>query len=621
MSVVEFQGFTFTYPGSSEPALSDLSFEVRAGELLGLVGSVGAGKSTALRAMAGLVPSLTGGDVKGHMLLGGAAQEKAGTARAPRPGQPEEPVIAPEGEGTKAPKVGVVFEKAVAQLTQLMVLDEVMTPLIERGFSEGDARARAKDLLRCVGLEPDGRERERVWELPEGEQLRLAVAAVLALDPDILAFDAILDRLDPWEQRRIIEIARGRAGEKTVIIAEHDVRLLGPVVDRLIVLLDGRVAAAGPPEIVLRDFELLTRSRIAPPLPLRLARAVGAPGFPITADELESALELPYGGEASGVPELSAPPSARGSPRTGPPALEVRDLTFRYAEGEPDVLIQVGLAVFPGEVHGVVGRSGAGKTTLIQVISGLLGGHGGRVRVTGQDLEEKRALERARVVGTVLDDPNTQLSERTVAREIEMPLRRQRRGGILTGRPVHDEPTIRARRSKVMDLVGLDEGLADCDPFLLPRGIRRLVTIATVLVVDPPVLLLDEPEVGLGEATQTMVAHLIGRVRDLGKAVLLAGNDTNFLGNVADTVTVLHEGRVERTGPVEEVFGKLSWSELEGIHLPAPDVVRLAERFGLSTTRYDVLCRELSSRLALRHQAGERDPERLGDEVAPGPRG
>jgi energy-coupling factor transport system ATP-binding protein len=148
--------------------------------------------------------------------------------------------------------------------------------------------------------------------------------------------------------------------------------------------------------------------------------------------------------------------------------------------------------------------------------------------------------------------------------------------------------------ARVCQLVGIKEALLDQDPILLPRGQRKLVTIAVALAVDPAVLLLDEPTAGLGATSRQHIRELIGQLRESGKAVLIADNDVDFIAEVADTMTVLEQGHSVLQGPVSEVFAVDNWGRLARLHFYPPQAARLARHLGMSA----LTCSDLIARLS-----------------------
>jgi energy-coupling factor transporter ATP-binding protein EcfA2 len=569
MATVRARNFTFTYPGAEARALDEVSFEIGRGEVLGIIGPVGAGKTTLCMAIAGFAPRVTGGQGSGELAVGG---RDPGDAPADAP----------------ARRVGVVFEDYVGQLTQLKARDEVTTALTAHGLTERDAISRARALLDRVGLGAEGVEDKLVWELSSGQQQRLALAATLAIDPHVLILDSVMDTLDPAGQAHMRAIIADLSGEKTLVLVTQDVDLLQQAADRLLVLIDGRLVAQGTPEEILRDEDVLARADVEPPVELRVARALGLAGSPLTPEEFERAVGHVRRGNAE-------PPAATGG--FSKPLIRVEGVTYDYPDGTR-ALTDVSLRLHEGEVHALLGGSGAGKTTLVKHLAGLLKPTHGLVVVDGADTRRQRVADLALAVGTVLQNPDEQISERTVREEIGFRLaqRQYERTGLFATRRRYDDGHIAAQVSHACDLVGIGPALLGHDPILLPRPQRKLVTVAAALVMNPKVLLLDEPTAGLGAAARGHVRGLVARLREQGHAVLMVENDSDFVAEVADTVTVLDRGQAVLQGPVHTVLAPENWDQLSALHIRPPRAAQLARRLGVRALACDALVAMLARR-------------------------
>jgi energy-coupling factor transporter ATP-binding protein EcfA2 len=201
-----------------------------------------------------------------------------------------------------------------------------------------------------------------------------------------------------------------------------------------------------------------------------------------------------------------------------------------------------------------------------------------------------------RTVGTVMQNPDEQISERTVRAEIAFPLKQHQyeKKSLFGKRARYDDHHIEQQVARVCQLVGIKEALLVHDPILLPRGQRKLVTIAAALAVDPVVLLFDEPTAGLGATSRQRIRDLIGQLRESGKGVLIADNDVDFIAEVTDTMTVLEQGHAALQGPVREVFAADNWDRLARLHFYPPQAARLARHLGVSA----LTCGELIARLS-----------------------
>ncbi|MFB6218546.1 MAG: ABC transporter ATP-binding protein, partial [Halobacteriaceae archaeon] len=482
--MIDVADFTFQYPTADEPALSDISVSVEAGEVLGVVGPVEAGKTSLAMALSGFVPGVTGGWTDGDIAVAG---------RDPRDAEDN--------------RTAMVFEDYSSQLTQLRLVDEVIAPLTNRGFSREKAHDRARELLDQVRL--DEPEEKYTWELSGGQQQRLAIAAALAIDPDVLVFDTATDMLDPEGRADVANLIASLAGEMTLVVTENDPDALVGVADKLLVIDGGTDVAFGDADELLRDRDLLDSVGVAPPVCLEVADRLGIDGAPLTPGEFLDCYHDQAGANAVPGPVSAAdggPVEPRtvggGAPDAGweAPVLEVEGVSFEYPDGTA-ALSDVDMTVHEGEVHAVIGGNGAGKSTLTKLLVGVMRPTEGSVTVAGTPTDEVTARMLGETVGISMQNPDEQLSRRTVDAELRHALDERRYEstgpfGLFGKRERYDEAYIEERVRAVRDLVDIDDSIRGMDPLFLPQGLRRLVTIGSALAPDPEAVVLDEPAAG-----------------------------------------------------------------------------------------------------------------------------
>lgn len=559
--------FTFQYPTGEEPALEEVSFEVSHGDVLGVLGPVEAGKTTLAMALASFAPQNTGGQTDGELEVVG---------RDPRTASDND--------------VAMVFEDYASQLTQVRVIDEVVAPLVNRGLSRSEALPKARELLDTVQLTDV--EEKFTWDLSGGQQQRLAIAAALAIDPEVMVFDTATDMLDPNGRAGVANLIASLSGTTTLVVTANDPDDLVGIADDVLVLDTGERVAFGPSETILRDHELLREVGVDAPLCLEVANRLGIEADPLTPREFADS--FPRNGRV----RTQVTADGGGQLRNAEPNINVDTATYEYAD-ETVAVDDTNLRVSNGEVHAVIGGNGAGKSTFSKLLVGLLNPDTGSVQVTGTKTDEVSAREMATTIGIAHQNPDEQLSEQTVEEEIRFPLeqRQYERSGLLSlsKEQQYDDEYIDERVEAVCDLVGIDDAVREKDPMFLPRGQRRLVTLALAIATDPDAVVLDEPTAGLDAANRSLVQETIERLRTDGTAVVLIDHNMEFVCEVADRVTLLSDGEVVMQDLTHEIFAQENWNQLIDHQIRPPRVARLAQELGVNALTVDELVHALSA--------------------------
>jgi energy-coupling factor transport system ATP-binding protein len=342
---------------------------------------------------------------------------------------------------------------------------------------------------------------------------------------------------------------------------------------------DSQIIADRPPEQVLSDPGLLTECGIRPPGLNLVLSALGIDSHARHVDEAEAlirrSLHLP------GVFELNTePPVASGrdptpAPDAGPPLVEVDNLTHVYG-GTVQALDQVSLTINPAEFVAIIGQNGSGKTTLAKHIVGLLKPTAGRVMLVGRERTALRPAEAASLVGYVFQNPDHQIFAGTVAEEVAFG---PRNFGLSP-----DE--IERRCERVLKAVGL-EGMRDKDPFLLGRGERQRLAVASILVLEPRLLILDEPTTGLDYPQQRRMMELISELNQAGTAIVIITHTPWLVAEYARRAVLMRKGRKLFDGAVRDLFAQEDL--LTSAAFRVPEVTALSRRFGMMALTADEL--------------------------------
>lgn len=556
--VIRAQGVDFSYPRVAPglPAtvvLNDLSLELSRGECLALMGANGAGKTTVCRLVAALAPQLTGGELQGRIEVLG--QDISQTAA-----------------GALADRIGVTFQEVEHQLFNATLEAEVAWGLEALGLPPAEIKERIKWALEVVGLQVDPMRSPA--SLSGGQQRRLALAVALAPRPELLVLDEPFSGLDPAGTLEVLH-ALTSLRQKTsaaILMAESNAEVVLALADRVAVLHRGRIALEGTPRIILgprgQRSDVLAEAGVATPQTVQLAAAINATHGSCfdfaTLDEATQALTGARSREPS--PKLDLYPSPSVGAEEKAAALRFESISFNYPD-QPPALNQIDLTIPAGRFVALVGANGSGKTTLAKHTIGLLRPGAGRVWVYGQDSIRLSIGQLAHHVGYLFQHPEKQIFASNVRDEVAF-------GPRNLGR---DPARAQAAVTAALARFGLTE-LSGTPPAVLSYAFRRLVTLASVAALEPSILVLDEPLVGLdapGQATTLAWAH--ERHAD-GATVLLITHDMVAAAQ-AEQVVVLSAGRVIANAAPAEVFGKPDL--LAQAALALPPVAALAQRLEL----------------------------------------
>jgi energy-coupling factor transport system ATP-binding protein len=522
--VIEFHGVTFAYPAAPgapapRPVLNEVDLALPPGELALVTGPTGAGKSTLLGAVAGLVPHFTGGTLTGRVLVDGRDTADNPPRRL-------------------AGLVGYVGQDPMAGFVADLVEDELAYSPEQLGLAPAAIRTRVEEALDLLGLAAL-RDRDPA-SLSAGEAQRLAIGAALTAHPRILVLDEPTSALDPAAAEDVMA-AIGRLVDDldmTVLMAEHRLERVIQLADKVVRVHPGGAVDSGPPRSQLAD------SPVAPPL-VRLARALRLEPLPLTVREARRAVrDWAPPGPAPARPFRDRPagppcPSNRQDPQRPPPdqeqapaptagavVLSARGVTVDHP-GPVHAVKGVDLDVRAGEVTGLMGRNGAGKTSLLWALARQSAAPGAARRRRRQ---RRRTPAPLTTLALVPAEPTDLFCAGTVAGELPS-----------------------AAAGDVLD--ALAPGIPrDARPRDLSEGQRLALALAVQLTAATTAVALDEPTRGLDYAAKDRLAGLLRGLAAEGRGVLVASHDVEFLAGAADRIVWLAEGRVIADGPARDLL-------------------------------------------------------------------
>ena len=537
---IEVDGVTFTYEGGTAPAVGGVDFCQRPGEFVALMGRTGAGKSTMCFALNGLVPRFFPGSFGGTVKLNGRD-------------------IAARRVSELAETVGLVFQDFETQLFSSDVESEVAFPLESFQVARGEMDERVREALEAVKLtHVAGRDPAT---LSGGEKQRLAIASVLAARPEILVLDEPTTDLDPIGRADVLAVVGElRAQGKTALMAEHETEEVAGA-DRLLVLDEGKVAYDGSPEELLAAPERTWELGIRPLDMPALFEAIEHAERPLRVEDAAEVLRADrWGVDESKLDEVRRADAARDE-MYGDIIVSVRDVQFSYNGNA--ALEGVSLDVRRGEFVAILGQNGCGKTTLAKHLNGLLHPGEGTVMVGGHRTIDAPVADLARTVAYVFQNPDHQIFMDRVEDEVAF-------GPRNLGVPAEQIGGRVKEALEAVDLVGYEAR----DPFVLTKGERQRVAVASALSARPQVIILDEPTTGLDGAQQRSMMDLLRRLNEAGHTIIVITHSMWAASTYAHRVALMSSGAVLADGPVREVFGDAEL--LREASLRQPDVCRLA---------------------------------------------
>lgn len=528
---IEINDVTWTYRKTEKPAMTGLNLKVRPGEILFVTGPAGAGKTTLCRFLNGLIPHFYTGELKGKVLVRGMD-----TADYP-----------PE---ILCGHVGLIFDNPSNQLFNPTVFDEIAFGPENLCIPPDKIREIVADALRFCRLETYVNKTPH--HLSGGEQQACALASIMAMRPQIYVLDEPTANLDPYGTELVFQRTEElfRSEKKTGIIVEHKLERVAQLADRMIVLDQGRIALEGKPKEVLQSVEELMQLGLKVPQATQLAHRLKGQGIqisplPTTLEESVEILSKLFDQGKISLSKKEAQQAKVGKvPTEGEILIECQDIWYTYPDGT-EALKGIDLKVRKGDFVGLIGKNGSGKTTIAKIIKGIYTPTKGKVLIAGKDLNEKSGIDRAKTVGYVFQNPDDQIFCRTVRDEISFGLKYMKLPKSETDRLVN----------KAASTMELEEYL-DQNPFNLSQGLRQRVAIASMLVFEPEVFIIDEPTTGQDFARAKIIMDVTKALHKAGITILIVTHDMELIAEYANRLVVMMDGKVLLEGSTREVFAQ-----------------------------------------------------------------
>ena len=510
--IISFKNFSFQYRAQKKPTLQDINLDIYPGERVLIAGPSGSGKSTLAACINGLNPFSNPGECSGTLMVDG--------------------VDAPHSSiFDLAGHVGTVLQDPDGQFIGLTVGEDIAFSLENNCTPQPEMKAIVQHAAELVGIE--NHLGFAPHELSGGQKQRVSLAGVMVDDVKILLFDEPLANLDPATGKQAIELIDTiqQKTDTTVLIIEHRLEdVLWRNVDRIVLVNEGRILADMRPDDLLSG-SLLAENGIREPLYLTAMRYAGIAVTPEKHPAHIDSVVLDKADTARLHSWFQAEPLP--APKPAPePLLEVRDLCFGYNKGQ-HTLQNVSFSIGKGEMVSIVGRNGAGKSTLSKLICGFETQDSGEIYLNGKDLKDENIRRRAKHIGYVMQNPNQMISKTMIYDVVDMALQ----GSGLT------EEQIREKVEDTLKVCGLY-------PFrkwpvsALSFGQKKRVTIASVLVQDPELILLDEPTAGQDFRHYTDIMEFLQGLNTRGVTVVMITHDMHLMLEYTPRALVFCDGQL-----------------------------------------------------------------------------
>lgn len=507
--VIEFVDFTFQYRAQAKPTLNNINLTIYEGEKVLIVGPSGSGKSTLSNCINGLVPFSNEGEISGSLKVKGKETKEMSIFELSN-------------------SVGTVLQDPDGQFIGLTVGEDIAFKLENDCVSQEEMKEKVKVVSEIVGI--DTHLNSAPYSLSGGQKQRVTLAGVMVGEVDILLFDEPLASLDPATGKSAIELIDQiqKKTNKTILIIEHRLEdVLHCPVDRIIVVDNGRIAADITPGELLSS-NLLVETGIREPLYITALKYAGCDIKPEMHPEHIDTLNIDSCREK--LKDWYEDTIEDEQKVNNEAILEMRDVKFSYESGK-EILHGVSFKINKGEMVSIVGRNGAGKSTISKLICGFYKPTEGQILFNGRDLINDTIKERAEKIGIVMQNPNQMISKTMIFDEVALGLK-------VRGVP---EEEIKNRVFKTLKICGLYE-FRNWPISALSFGQKKRVTIASILALNPEVLILDEPTAGQDFKHYTEIMEFLKELNQKGVTIIMITHDMHLMLEYTNRAIVLSNG-------------------------------------------------------------------------------
>jgi len=547
-TIIEIKDLWYTYPGRTEPTLKGIDLKIEEGEFVLLTGPTGCGKSTLLKTLNGIIPHESGGIFSGSIKIAGIETAYSNQMELSR-------------------RVGLVFQNPDDQIFSTTVEDEVAFGPENLCMEREEIDKKVGEALRMVGM--PGHRLSSTNALSGGQKQRICIASMLAMMPEILAMDEPVSQMDPVGTQEILNTVKelNRKMKITILLVEHRLHELAPFADRVVIMDSGKIIFDQPASKAFDHLEVFHRLGLRVPEPVELCHTLGIKASPFSAEETFPLLNTGYFKEKTKI-YLTRPATEKRinsmgcSAENTEPLISIRDLWSGYDKNRM-VLKDINLEIRRGERIAVMGTNGSGKSTLLLNLAAMLKPYKGSIKVFGEDTKSKNPYSFAGRIGFVFQNPDLMLFCDSAEEEARF-------GPVQLKFENIEE---RARISlEAMSILNLKQDL----PQSLSRGQRLRTAVASVLSIDPELILLDEPTTGQDRVN---IEQMMDYFKNKGSTLVFCTHDIEIAMLYSTRILVMNEGQIIADGKGRDVIKNIDI--LRKASLTQPPVVEIANYLGI----------------------------------------
>jgi len=531
-TILDIKNVSFQYPSVQEKALNNIDLKIYKGEFILLCGSSGSGKTTLAKTMNGIIPHLSNGDLEGNIVVNGLDTQKVEIHHISK-------------------HIGMVFQNPEDQIFSIRVDDEVAFGVECQGYKRPEIIKRVDYALKKLRIESISRYLNA--SLSGGQKQKVSIASNLAMLPSIIVLDDPTTDLDPISKQEVMDILVELKSEVdiTFIVIEHDLTDLTEYADRIVVMHEGKIVLNDKPgKVFYENYEYLDSIGVRIPDHIRLGKYMqgkklleNISDYPVRKDEIKELARINLVNKKLAFPDIIYKDYKIN---TSEKVAEIRNVSYTYPSTKLQILFDMNLDIYKGEFLGIVGHNGSGKSTFMKNLLGLLIPTTGDVVINNKNTRNTDITELILDIGYVFQNPDNQLFCNTVTEEIQFGLK---------NRKIADD-IIEIETEKVLKIVGLEEQ-KNKHPFSLSRGQRQRLAVATMLVQNPKIIMLDEPTTGLDEINLSGCLKLMQKIiNEFGGTLIMVTHDMEVVAKYASRVIVINKGRIILNGTPDEIFSE-----------------------------------------------------------------